>query len=652
MSNVVAEFTVEPNDTIETEFSLNVSNNDHNLLSNRDLADQHPISAITGLQDALDAKADTSDLATVATTGSYNDLTNKPTIPTVNNATLTIQKNSVSAGTFTANASSDTTINITVPTTASDVSALPSSTKYGASLSLTINSSTYVVTAQLKDQDGNNLGSAQTIDLPLESVVVNGSYDDQTKKIILTLQSGSTIEFSVADLVAGLQSEITSENMLDADLVDDSTSINKFVTSSDKTTWNGKQDTLVSGTNIKTLKNLSLLGNGDIGVNGGTDISVTTGSGEGYIALDYIQATGTQYIDSGIIPNTFDYEIETEFAFDSVNGSNTPFCAWGFMASDATLPRWLLASYQSKYLLNVNTTTAVGSQDTLKHTFNGEVYLNSGNAPRWNCSIDGTVLIDDQVVASESTFLSNTMPIYMFARNNSGTAGNFVSGKLYKHTVKKAGVKIQELIPAKRTSDNAIGLYDTVTATFFTNDGTGTFTAGSETGVIGNLSGLTISFTNDSGYVTSSYHDSTKQDALVSGTNIKTINSASLLGSGNIDTKQIFDVTWQTTTFDEISAALAAGKFPVCYYNKKVYYYELTSGNVHYFVCTYYPYLYKLRFYKTSPYYATHVEASEMTSNKVTSISSSSTDTQYPSAKCVYDIVGDIETTLNAIRGV
>ena len=52
-------------------------------------------------------------LATVATSGDYTDLTNKPTIPTVNNATLTITQNGVSAGTFTANASSDTTIAIT-----------------------------------------------------------------------------------------------------------------------------------------------------------------------------------------------------------------------------------------------------------------------------------------------------------------------------------------------------------------------------------------------------------------------------------------------------------------------------------------------------------------------------------------------------------
>lgn len=35
--------------------------------------------------------------------------------------------------------------------------------------------------------------------------------------------------------------------------------------------------------------------------------------------------------------------------------------------------------------------------------------------------------------------------------------------------------------------------------------------------------------------------------------------------------------------------------------------------------------------------------------NKVTSISSSSTDTQYPSAKCVYDIVGDIESILETL---
>ena len=45
----------------------------------------------------------------------------------------------------------------------------------------------------------------------------------------------------------------------------------------------------------------------------------------------------------------------------------------------------------------------------------------------------------------------------------------------------------------------------------------------------------TSELTNDSNFITSDYHDDTKQDILVSGTNIKTINNVSLLGEGNID---------------------------------------------------------------------------------------------------------------------
>ena len=49
------------------------------------------------------------------------DNTISATQPTVGNATLTIQKNGTSAGTFTANATSNKTINITVPTKTSDI---------------------------------------------------------------------------------------------------------------------------------------------------------------------------------------------------------------------------------------------------------------------------------------------------------------------------------------------------------------------------------------------------------------------------------------------------------------------------------------------------------------------------------------------------
>ena len=43
------------------------------------------------------------------------------------------------------------------------------------------------------------------------------------------------------------------------------------------------------------------------------------------------------------------------------------------------------------------------------------------------------------------------------------------------------------------------------------------------------------------------------------------------------------------------------------------------------------------------------VSGKEDTSNKVTSLSGSSTDTQYPSAKCVYDIVGNLESILEEL---
>ena len=173
------------------------------------------------------------------------------TASAVGNGTLTVQKNGSSVGTFTANTSTDKIINITVPTSAADVSALPSSTKYAASMALSIDSDTYVITAQLKDQDGANLGVAQTIDLPLESVVISGSYDDTEKKIVLTLESGSTIDVPVGDLIAGLQTEITATNKLSADLIQDGTT-NKVVTATEKTAWNNKQAAIADLATIRS----------------------------------------------------------------------------------------------------------------------------------------------------------------------------------------------------------------------------------------------------------------------------------------------------------------------------------------------------------------------------------------------------------------
>ena len=87
-----------------------IASNDTSFLNKRGLA-----YFWSKINSKLSTKVNSTDLASVATSGSYSDLINKPTIPTVNNATLTIQKNGSTVATFTANSSTNTTANITVP---------------------------------------------------------------------------------------------------------------------------------------------------------------------------------------------------------------------------------------------------------------------------------------------------------------------------------------------------------------------------------------------------------------------------------------------------------------------------------------------------------------------------------------------------------
>lgn len=173
-------------------------------------------------------------------TSDYTDLTNKPSI---NNVTLSGNKSLSDlgiqpAGNY-ANVSDIPDVSDFITKSVNNLTYYTLKTDTGSLIDLEINSTTYVVTLSLKDIDGNVI-STDTIDLPLESVVVNGSYDSTNQKIVLTLQSGNTVDVPVGALIAGLQTEITSSNKLASDLVDDTNSGNKFVSSSEKTTWNAK----------------------------------------------------------------------------------------------------------------------------------------------------------------------------------------------------------------------------------------------------------------------------------------------------------------------------------------------------------------------------------------------------------------------------
>lgn len=76
-----------------------------------------------------------SKLSKVATTGSYNDLSDKPTIPSVGNGTITIKQAGTSKGTFTMNQSGNTTIELTDNNTWRGVQNVLTSTATDQSLS-------------------------------------------------------------------------------------------------------------------------------------------------------------------------------------------------------------------------------------------------------------------------------------------------------------------------------------------------------------------------------------------------------------------------------------------------------------------------------------------------------------------------------------
>ena len=102
---------------------------------------------------------------------------------------------------------------------------------------------------------------------------------NENKTAIAEIKDGTNLD-SFGDVETALNGKhptIDSTHKLNADLVDDTNSTNKFVTATDKSNWNGKQDELVSGTNIKTINNESLLGSGNITIQGG---SGSTGTGK------------------------------------------------------------------------------------------------------------------------------------------------------------------------------------------------------------------------------------------------------------------------------------------------------------------------------------------------------------------------------------
>ena len=95
--------------------------------------------------------------------------------------------------------------------------------KTGASIDLSIDTSTYVMTVALKNADGTIISSGN-IDFPLESVVVNATYKNGI--LTLVLQNGNSVNVDISDIISGLVAEDGDGSNLTASFTESATRTN------------------------------------------------------------------------------------------------------------------------------------------------------------------------------------------------------------------------------------------------------------------------------------------------------------------------------------------------------------------------------------------------------------------------------------------
>jgi hypothetical protein len=165
-----------------------------------------------------------------------------PSVPTVNNGQLTIQKNGSNVATFTANQSGNATANITVPTKTSDI------TNDSGFL-------TSVPTASASTLGGIKVGNNLTISsdgtlsanassVTVDSALSTTSTNPVQNKVINTALNGKQASLSTAQLNA-VNSGITSAKVTTYDGY-----ASQIATKADISALDDKQDTLTAGDHI------------------------------------------------------------------------------------------------------------------------------------------------------------------------------------------------------------------------------------------------------------------------------------------------------------------------------------------------------------------------------------------------------------------
>lgn len=192
-----------------------------------------------------------------------------------------------------------------------------------------------------------------------------------------------------------------------------------------------------------------------------------------YQEVEYIESSGTQYINTDVIP-TVDTGVKVRGHFTSIqkdkdniilgasdqtgfsNGkpysvdpwSDKVYFPFGGFANDATdtITISQIKNKQYEYTLN---------------------YKNSGIA---------TIETQQLTLPTRSSMTSKA--IYLFCLNGNGTAGYYSSFALEYLQITQGEDVIHDYVPCYRKADNVAGLYDLVTGTFLTNSGSGAFAVG------------------------------------------------------------------------------------------------------------------------------------------------------------------------------
>jgi len=194
----------------------------------------------------------------------------------------------------------------------------------------------------------------------------------------------------------------------------------------------------------------------------------------GYTQLEYIESTGTQYIDTGIIPtNTMGLDIKfnkTSYGDLVIMGVlyDSDMKAADLYVNIGTSYRIYLPFGEDWSTANYSVISGI-AQDNTDYTVKIN-YMNDRNR----------YVNDWPTLNIDKTLTGATDTMYLFAGHSvpeHGPGWLFI-GRIYYLKITEGNQLVRNFIPARRNSDNALGMYDTVSGTFFTNAGTGTFTAG------------------------------------------------------------------------------------------------------------------------------------------------------------------------------